>query len=91
MRQQNTAARESFAAKLRQLGFSPRPSHGNFLLVPFGAPETATSAYAFLKSRNILVRPMMAYGLDEYLRVTIGAADELCAAGNALADWWASR
>jgi histidinol-phosphate/aromatic aminotransferase/cobyric acid decarboxylase-like protein len=85
MREQNSALREDFRHRLRQLGFSPHPSRGNFLLVPFAT--AAASSYAFLKARNILVRPMAAYGLDDFLRVRIGAADELDAVCTALADW----
>ena len=32
----------------------------------------ALAALEFLASRNILVRPLEPYGLDNYLRVTVG-------------------
>ncbi len=65
--------------KLRELGLDVKPSVGNFLLVGFPqkAGHNAPAAGEFLTKRGILVRPMSAYGLGEYLRVTVGEVDAL--------------
>ena len=86
----NAVLRTSFIGELRQMGFAPCDSHANFVLLPFAAPEHAAAAREFLKARGILVRPMSVYGLDQCLRITIGAADEMRAVGESLRAWLAS-
>ena len=34
--------------------------------------RSGSISHEFLTSRNILVRPLDAYGLDNYLRITVG-------------------
>lgn len=64
---------------LEDLGLTVTPSVANFLLVRF--PDTAghdaETAWEVLKNRGILTRKMTSYGLPDYLRITIGAADEM--------------
>jgi histidinol-phosphate aminotransferase len=73
-----------FENEMRGLGLDPKPSVGNFCLVRFPTDPklNADAAERFLKSRRILVRKMGAYGLPDYLRVTIAeeAAVKACAA-----------
>ena len=38
--------------------------------------HTAAAAFAFLQSRGILARKMVAYGLPDRIRITIGTAEE---------------
>ena len=38
---------------------------------------TATEAEQFFSSRNILLRAMGAYGLNDYLRMSIGTDEEM--------------
>jgi histidinol-phosphate aminotransferase len=76
-----------FARELRQIGFVPCDSHGNFVLLPFASPAHATAAKEFLKARGILVRPMAAYGLDRCLRITLGVRDDMQAVVDALRLW----
>jgi histidinol-phosphate aminotransferase len=83
----NAALRDGFTAALRGLGLTPCESHANFVLVPFGAAEEAASARNFLKARGILVRPMHPYGLDQCLRITLGAAAEMDEVTTALGAW----
>jgi histidinol-phosphate aminotransferase len=87
VRAANSALRTSFVQELRRMGFAPRDSHANFVLLPFASPEHAAAAREFLKARGILVRPMSAYGLDQCLRITIGTADEMRTVGDALRAW----
>jgi len=74
----NAAERTRVTAALTQLGFAPVPSHGNFVLVKCGGrPElNADAVNQFLLSRGIIVRDVVAYGLPEYLRISIGTEEE---------------
>jgi histidinol-phosphate aminotransferase len=55
--------RERFAAKLRELGYDPLPSHANFLYVPM---EYAHEMYEQLLSRALVVRPF-----KDAIRITV--------------------
>ena len=72
---------------LEELGLTVTPSVANFLLVRFpdAAGYDAETAWEALKSRGILTRKMTSYGLPAYLRITIGAADEMQATVAAIA------
>jgi histidinol-phosphate aminotransferase len=75
--------------RLAALGFDPRPSAGNFLLVRFAEEpgRSAAAALAHLKKHGILVRAMAGYGLPDCLRITIGTESETRAVVQALADF----
>ena len=58
---------------LKALGLDVLPSVGNFVLVRFpGGPPQADAAYAALSAEGFILRPVRAYGLSEFLRLTIG-------------------
>ncbi len=83
-RQHNLVWRRWTADKLAELGLETTPGVGNFLLVRFADARPgdnrdtgARAADGFLKSRGIIVRRMESYGLDQYLRITIGREDEM--------------
>ena len=80
--------RETFSARLQELGFEPLPSDGNFVLfaVPSGMPMSAADIDTHLRERGILLRPMGSYGLHNHLRVTVGTAREMDTLRAALAD-----
>jgi histidinol-phosphate aminotransferase len=60
------------AKDIAALGIAVTPSVGNFLLLHFAAPQSASAADAFLQERGIIVRRVDAYGLPNALRLTIG-------------------
>ena len=65
-----------------KLGLQAPNSAGNFILVQFpsGANKSknmAESANAFLQNRGIIVRRMLAYGLPDCLRISIGRENEM--------------
>lgn len=64
------AGREFLRGGLRELGFDCLPSAGNFLLVECG--QAARQIDQGLLRGGIIVRPVGNYGLDEYLRITVG-------------------
>ncbi|HTZ34632.1 MAG TPA: histidinol-phosphate transaminase [Stellaceae bacterium] len=77
--------------RLAALGLDPTPSVGNFVLPRF--PEgrhDAAAAYAFLQSRGILTRAMVAYGLPDRIRITVGTGAENEAVIAALAEFMKS-
>ena len=85
----NAEWRAWLAGRLNQLGLDVVPSVGNFLLVRFPDEDgrRAPDADAFLMARGIIVRRMEGYGLPEYLRVSVGRANENEALAAALADF----
>jgi histidinol-phosphate aminotransferase len=60
---------EAFAS----LGLSWIPSHGNFVCVKVGK---AAEVFQRLLKQGVIVRPVAAYGMPEYLRVSIGTKSE---------------
>jgi histidinol-phosphate aminotransferase len=64
---------------LKQLGFTVRESHGNFLLVTAPSDQGTSNAetlYMALKERGILVRYFKQSGLADKLRITVGTAEQ---------------
>jgi histidinol-phosphate aminotransferase len=87
-REHNDIWRPWFERAVTNLDLTVTPSIANFVLVRFPAkPKDADAAFAFLKSRGILVRGMRAYGLPEHLRISIGLEEEMRAVVDALADF----
>ncbi|WP_424137037.1 histidinol-phosphate transaminase [Roseomonas chloroacetimidivorans] len=72
---------------LTKLGLKVYPSHTNFLLVDFGSAEASKAADAHLRSRGLIVRGVVAYGLPTCLRITIGTAEECQMVLDALAEF----
>ena len=66
-------------AFLTQLGLGVLPSQTNFILIHFDPKKgvNAVEAEAFFASRNILLRSMGAYGLTDYLRMSVGTDEEM--------------
>lgn len=77
--------------ELSGLGLKPHPSIGNFVLVEFPASgKTAAAANQFLSERGIIVRDVVAYGLPNHLRISVGLEDENRAVIEALRQFLAS-
>jgi len=65
-----TSGRKYFYKQFRRLGLNFLPSQANFVLVDTGCDgEKVTRA---LLEKGIVVRPMTAYGLPTWIRVTVG-------------------
>jgi len=69
----NRAGMEQIVAGLQALGFPQLPSYGNF--VTFRAGDAAAINQRLLR-QGVIVRPLAGYALPEWLRVTVGRADE---------------
>lgn len=74
-RQKVIAERRRLAATLSTLGLTCLPSESNFLLATCHRPS-ARELYTSLKARHILVRYFNYPGLDDKLRITVGAPDQ---------------
>ena len=57
-----------------EMGFDYIPSVGNFISVDVKQP--AAEAYERLLREGVIVRPIANYGMPNYLRITVGTADE---------------
>jgi histidinol-phosphate aminotransferase len=81
-----------FSERLAGLGLTLTPSVGNFVLprFPDDPRHDAAAAFAFLQARGILTRQMGAYGLPQYLRITIGTGEEMEIVAAALAEFMAA-
>ncbi len=68
---------ERLKSALETMGFKVYPSVGNFLLIEFEDRDgkRAEDADGFLRSRGIVIRDMKAYGLANYLRLSIGTSE----------------
>lgn len=70
----NAEQRSSLDARLRDRGLTVLPSQANFLTVGFG--RDAQRIHQGLLERGVIVRPMGSYGLPQFVRVTVGTADQ---------------
>lgn len=68
--------REWTSQQLQDLGFRVLPSQANFIMAKPTAID-AESLFLKLREENILVRYFSADRINEYLRITIGTADEM--------------
>ncbi len=90
-RAHNAAERARLQQRLGGLGCEFVPSSANFILMR-PAPESgraASDAIAFLAERGVIVRGVAAYGLPDWLRVSIGAVAANDAFLDALAEFLA--
>ena len=74
MREVNAAERTSLTAAITKLGYSVVPSDTNFILIKFGTEVSAVNTH--LAAQGLIVREVAAYGLPEYLRISIGTTEE---------------
>lgn len=69
----NRRGMEQIVSGLERLGLEHIPSHGNFLCFK---PGDAAAVNQKLLRQGVIVRPIAAYGLPQWLRVTIGTERE---------------
>jgi len=72
-RTENLSGMRQLATGFTELGLEHVPSVGNFILVRVGEGQ---KIFAELQQLGIIVRPMRAYGMPEWLRVTVGTIDQ---------------
>ena len=72
-RQLNRQGRHTLTEGFRRFGLSWIPSHGNFVSFKVGQ---GAEIFRRLLRHGVIVRPIAAYGMPEYLRVSIGTEAE---------------
>jgi len=70
----NNKARADFCEGLKNLGFKYIQSYANFVSVCF---NNAEQAFNLLQDNGIIVRQLDSYGMPDYLRITIGTAEQM--------------
>jgi histidinol-phosphate aminotransferase len=76
-------ARQILYARLREGGLEPIPSQTNFVLVDTGVDDAALAEA--VAEDGLLVRAAGEYGLDGYVRITVGPAELMERVADALA------
>jgi histidinol-phosphate aminotransferase len=91
VQKENAFWRDRISTTLKVPGVEVIPSQANFYLLRFdeASGKSGAGAAAFLQSRGIIPRP--AGGSDQYLRITIGVAEENAAVLRALNDYMSAR
>ena len=69
----NRQGMEYLSKEIVQLGLEHVPSQANFILLRV---ESGNTVFQQLLAQGIIVRPMAAYELPEYVRVTVGTMEE---------------
>jgi histidinol-phosphate aminotransferase len=77
------AERDSFSDFLSAHGWDVIPSQTNFVFVKKNG-VSGKEAYAQIKKQGILVRRFDTKGIEEYLRITIGTHEQMCALESAM-------
>jgi histidinol-phosphate aminotransferase len=70
----NSAGLEQLVSAFAEMGLEWIPSVGNFICVKTGMP--GQQVYEAMLRQGVILRPIGNYGLDDYVRVTVGSADE---------------
>jgi histidinol-phosphate aminotransferase len=81
----NREGKQFLCGELTRLGISSVPSEANFILIHCG-PHAPQVMERFMRE-GIVVRGMAGYGLEEYIRVTIGLPEENKSFIKALERW----
>ena len=72
-REMNKEGRDYLQRCFAALGLKYVPSHGNFILVKVG---NGKAIFEGLQQRGVIIRDMAAYGLAEWIRVTVGTMEQ---------------
>lgn len=70
----NQVGYDNIVATIKELGYSWIPSVGNFICIDSGV--SGKNLFPALLKEGVIVRPIDNYELPQYIRVTIGTADE---------------
>ena len=73
VRELNEGQKRWLSKQFDALGLGFVPSAGNFIMVNVG---DAAKVYQAMLQQGVIVRPLVAYGLPEWLRITVGLPEE---------------
>ena len=85
------AGRQQLRSGIESLGMECLPAHGNFITFRLGGSDQAAAVNNYLLQQGVIIRPLAAYGMPEFLRVTIGLHTENERFLSALASWQAAQ
>ncbi|HXJ79347.1 MAG TPA: histidinol-phosphate transaminase [Candidatus Methylomirabilis sp.] len=68
------AGRHYLYDEFKTMGIKYTPSRANFILVDVG--RNANDVFNWLLKEGVIVRPMTSFGMDTFLRVTVGTPEE---------------
>jgi histidinol-phosphate aminotransferase len=71
----NARWRPWLTQEIAALGYDVLPSVANFIAIRFADAATAAAADQFLASRGLVLRAIGAYGMPEFLRLTVGTEE----------------
>ena len=83
-RETNRAGLTQLAAGCTGLGIETVPSDGNFLMARVG---DGVLAFQVLQAKGVIVRPLRPYGMPEWVRITVGTAEQNARVIAELATW----
>ena len=72
-RQENERGRKVLCQGLSAMGFQTWGGQANFVLSRVG---DGLKVFEVLQKRGLIVRPLAAYGMPEFIRITIGGSEE---------------
>lgn len=78
------AGRESLTRALTGWGFAPLPTATNFVSARAPADRQARDIEAALARQGVLVRGLSSYALPEFLRISVGSAEQMAALARAM-------
>ena len=70
----NEAGRHFLCDEFTAMGIKYTPSRANFILIDVGG--SGTDVFNWLLKEGVIVRPMSSFGMESYLRVTVGTPEE---------------
>lgn len=62
---------------LKEKGFNPIPSVTNFVTIKLGSPEASDEMFNLLLNEGVIIRPLKANEMPEYVRISIGTTEEM--------------
>ena len=68
------AGRDQFFQGLTAIGLKPIPSQTNFVCV--GIRRNAQTVFERLLTRGLIIRPLASFAMPEYIRITVGTAEQ---------------
>ncbi len=73
----NTKRYDELFAYLTENGFKPIPSVTNFVTIKTGSAEASDFLYQSLLNHGVIIRPLKANEMPEFIRISIGTKEEM--------------
>ncbi len=73
----NTTERDRLTKYLQDKGFKPIDSITNFIAIPTGSKEASSFLFEKLLDKGVIIRPLVANEMAEYVRISVGTKAEM--------------